>query len=119
MSRSIYKNNYAKTKYDRITLQVPKGTKEEWKALAADSGLSLNEYICRLVAGNQVEIFDRMQIADKYRRMIRTLTGSTKEGYTVTLKDGFVYEDGTSQFWSKSKPKLRKNIKKCHAHDTL
>ena len=107
MNRSEYKNNYAKTKYDRITIQVPKGIKDEWKALAADSGLSLNEYICRLVAGNQVEIFDRMQIADKYRRMIRTLT------------DGFVYEDGTSQFWSKSKPELRKNIKKCHAHDTL
>lgn len=119
MSRSIYKNNYAKANYDRITLQVPKGTKEEWKALAADNGLSLNEYICHLVAGNQVEIFDRMQIADKYRRMIRTLTGSTKDGYTVTLKDGFVYEDNSTQFWSKSKPELRKNIKKCHAHDTL
>ena len=51
--------------------------------------------------------------------MIRTLTGSTKDGYTVTLKDGFVYEDNSTQFWSKSKPELRKNIKKCHAHDTL
>lgn len=119
MSRSKYINTYVKNKYDRITLQVPKGTKEEWKALAADNGLSLNEYICRLVAGNQVEIFDRMQIADKYRRMIRTLTGNTKDGYTVTLKDGFVYADGTSQFWSKSKPELRKNIKKCYAHNTL
>ena len=66
-----------------------------------------------------MEIFDRMQIADKYRRMIRTLTGSSKDGYTVTLKDSFVYEDGTSQFWSKSKPELRKNTKKCHAHNTL
>ena len=119
MSRSKYINTYVRNKYDRITLQIPKGTKEEWKALAADNGLSLNEYICRLVAGNQVEIFDRMQIADKYRRMIRTLTGSTKDGYTVTLKDGFVYEDGNSQFWSKSKPELRKNIKKRLAQDTL
>ena len=67
MSRSKYINTYVRNKYDRITLQVPKGTKEEWKALAADNGLSLNEYICRLVAGNQVEIFDRMQIAYKYR----------------------------------------------------
>ena len=66
-----------------------------------------------------MEIFDRMQIADEYRRMIRTLTGITKDGYTVTLKDSFVYEYGTSQFWSKSKPELRKNTKKCHAHNTL
>ena len=92
MSRSKYINTYVKNKYDRITLQVPKGTKEEWKALAADNGLSLNEYICRLVAGNQVEIFDRMQIADKYRRMIRTLTGNTKDGYTVTLKAESLYD---------------------------
>ena len=35
MDNTIY-NNYAKADYDRITLQVPKGTKDERKALAAD-----------------------------------------------------------------------------------
>lgn len=44
-----YQNNYIKEKYDRINLTVPRGRKEEIKAKAAAQGLSVNEYINKLL----------------------------------------------------------------------
>lgn len=44
-----YQNNYVKEKYDRISLIVPKGRKEEIKKKAAAEGKSVNEYINSLI----------------------------------------------------------------------
>lgn len=44
-----YQNNYNKDKYDRVTILLPKGKKEELKALAKDRGQSVNEYILALL----------------------------------------------------------------------
>lgn len=44
-----YQNNYVKEKYDRISLIVPKGRKEEIKKRAAAEGKSVNEYINSLI----------------------------------------------------------------------
>ena len=44
-----YQNEYIKEKYDRINLTVPKGAKEQIKAKAAAQGMSVNEYINRLI----------------------------------------------------------------------
>lgn len=44
-----YQNEYNKQKYDRITIMVPKGVKEELKAKAKAEGMSMNEYICSKV----------------------------------------------------------------------
>ena len=44
-----YQNNYIKEKYDRISLIVPKGRKEEIKKRAAVEGKSVNEYINGLI----------------------------------------------------------------------
>lgn len=44
-----YKNKFTREKYDRIGLVVKKGRKEELKARAESQGLSLNEYINRLI----------------------------------------------------------------------
>jgi predicted DNA binding CopG/RHH family protein len=44
-----YQNRYMKEKYDRIGLMVPKGRKDEIKEQAASRGMSVNEYINRLI----------------------------------------------------------------------
>lgn len=63
-------------------------------------------------------MLDRMQIAEKYRKMILTITGSTKEGYTIRLKKGYIYsETGIDSFFCRTKPDILKNIKKCLAQD--
>lgn len=39
------KNKYNEANYDRISLSVPKGKKEEYKQAADARGMSLNEFI--------------------------------------------------------------------------
>jgi len=51
MTESQYKHNFTKEHYDRINLNVPKGTKEVWKERAAAEGLSLSEWIIKRVEG--------------------------------------------------------------------
>lgn len=47
-----YQNDYNKAKYDRISLMVPKGRKEDLKAHAQAEGKSLNEYLNDLIFQN-------------------------------------------------------------------
>lgn len=44
-----YQNDYIKQKYDRINLTVPKGRKEEIKKKAEAQGMSVNQYINKLL----------------------------------------------------------------------
>lgn len=46
---SKVKNRYNEKVYDRITLVVPKGKKEELQAYAASQGESLNAFINRAI----------------------------------------------------------------------
>ena len=118
MRTTAYKNKYNSCHYDRINLFVPKGEKDRLKLMAAAQGISLNEYICRLILKRESDILDRMQVAEKYRKMILCITGSTKEGYTVQLRKGYIHsESGTDTFYCRTKPELRKSIKKCLAQD--
>ena len=48
-----YQQQFHKDKYDRIALVVPKGKKEEYKAIAEANGESLNGYINRLLEENK------------------------------------------------------------------
>ena len=45
---------YRAKAYDRIELQVPKGTRDRWRALAEAEGKSLNAYIVSRVEGAPV-----------------------------------------------------------------
>lgn len=45
-----YGNAYNKANYDKIQIMVPKGEKENWKALAKTQGISMSEMIRRAVA---------------------------------------------------------------------
>lgn len=44
-----YQNAYIREKYDRISLTVPKGRRDEIKQRAASAGKSVNEYINGLI----------------------------------------------------------------------
>lgn len=46
---------YLADKTDSIQIRVPKGKKEEYKALAAAKGLSLNAYIIKLIEQDKTE----------------------------------------------------------------
>lgn len=119
MKKTDYKNRYNADHYDRIVLMVPKGEKETLKQLAADQHKSLNEFLCGLILHSQDDIFDRMQIAEKYRVMISRISGSTKDGYTVHLRPGYIHAGtGQPEFFCQTKPELRKQVKKCLAQDT-
>lgn len=55
------KDKYRAKTYDRIELQVPKGTRDRWRALAEQEGKSLTAYIVSRVEGTYVhaeEIMD-------------------------------------------------------------
>ena len=47
---------YRTKAYDRIELQVPKGTRDRWRALAEQEGKSLTAYIVSRVEGAPVPI---------------------------------------------------------------
>ena len=46
-------NNKYFEKFDDIKIRVPKGKKEEYKAQAAEHGLSLNAYIVQLIEADK------------------------------------------------------------------
>jgi len=46
---SQYKNGFAREKYDRIAVNVPKGERDRIKAAADAAGESLNGYIVQAV----------------------------------------------------------------------
>ena len=46
-----YQNEYNRQKYDHVNLMIPKGMKEQIKALAKENGESMNEYIWKAVQG--------------------------------------------------------------------
>ena len=43
------KNKYNRNHYDRINVIVPIGDREIFRAVAEMNGMSMNEYICRLI----------------------------------------------------------------------
>lgn len=46
---SAVKNRYNSKTYDRVTLAVPKGSREKWKTYAETKGKSLTQFIRELV----------------------------------------------------------------------
>lgn len=50
------KNKYRAKAYDQINIQVPKGTRDRWRALAEQEGKSLTAYIVSRVEGAPVPI---------------------------------------------------------------
>ncbi len=48
--RNSRQNAFVRESYDRLTVALPKGTKERYKAMAKEQGTSLNALIAHLLA---------------------------------------------------------------------
>lgn len=48
--RIKYNNDFNRQNYDKVTIQIPKGEKAEWKELAEKAGMSMTEMVRRAVA---------------------------------------------------------------------
>ena len=71
-SLSEYKNNFAKEKYDRIALNVPKGTKAEIEEPRKQKRFkSLNDYI------NEIIRRDMFENDDKSTKIVHVDTNDT------------------------------------------
>lgn len=60
------KNRYAAKAYDRITLIVPKGRKEDIEAFAKEKGLSINGYIGGMVREDMQLSEDNWKASPEY-----------------------------------------------------
>lgn len=67
---SSYKNDFNKLNYDRISLMVPKGKKEEIKKCADAQNMSINEYIWSAIAKTMHESDSLQTISIENRRFI-------------------------------------------------
>ena len=54
-----YINQFQREAYDRITIMLPKGTKARLKSQAAESGLTLTEYLTSLIPRHLVGTWRR------------------------------------------------------------
>jgi len=99
MSRTEYKNQKNKELYDQILLNVPKGTKDRLKEIASIIGISVNDYINRLVKADiekdhkpedVVTMLKRWEVKEKYHPMIQDASFLPTSGYYIKLKKGFV-----------------------------
>ncbi len=108
MNRTEYKNNHTRDNYDRMELLVPKGSKENVKKIAAELGMSVNEYIWALVCEDtatgtsklgqkkigfneeQKAMLEKWQVARKYYDMIEDMSYDKQSGYFIYLKPGYI-----------------------------
>lgn len=98
MSRTEYKNDFRKVKYDRLELTLPPGTKDRLKEISSTIGISVNDYINRLIKADikkdhksedMVTMLKRWEVKEKYHPMIEDASFLPTSGYYIKLKKGF------------------------------
>ena len=133
MSRTEYKNQYSRERYDRLNLVLPKGQKELLKEQCDKMELSVNEYIRLLIQNDmingtsklkekmsgftdeQYKLIDKWQIPTKYRDMIQDFHYSKDDGYFIRLKKGYINDVTGSRIIQVEKiQQVRLTINKSH-----
>lgn len=98
-SRSNYINQKKKSLYDRLELLLPLGTKDQLKEVSSKLGISVNDYVGRLIKADlkQDHIHQDMKsmllkwgIVEKYHPMIQDASFLPTTGYYIKLKKGFI-----------------------------
>ena len=99
MSRTEYKNDYKKVKYDRLELTLPNGWKDRLKEISSIMGISLNEYVCRLIKQDiyndhkpedMVTMLNRWEVKGKYHPMIEEISIVSFTFYPIFIVSPFL-----------------------------
>ena len=124
LSRTGYKNQKNKELYDQILLNVPKGYKDRLKEVSSSMGISVNDYICRLIKADidqdhkpedMVSMLLKWEVKEKYHSMIESASYTKSQGYFIRLKKGFINdESGTEEILSKNVKELRHMMQFTH-----
>lgn len=64
MDKYDYINSFNRANYDRITLVLPKGSREKIKAVAKEKGMSMNEYLASLIPRTMVGKWKTKQMTE-------------------------------------------------------
>ena len=98
-SRTDYMNQKKKDNYDQVIVLLPKGWKDRLKEISSTMGISMNEYIVRMVKADlesdhkpsdMVTMLNRWEVKEKYHPMIESATYTKTGGYFIKLKKGFI-----------------------------
>lgn len=124
MSRTDYKNEKNKELYDQILLNVPKGTKDKLKEVSSIMGISMNDYINRLIKHDLendhkpedvVTMLNRWEVKEKYHPMIESASYTKGVGYYIRLKKGFISDySNSNEILCKSTRELRHVMQLTH-----
>ena len=104
-SRTEYKNQKNKVLYDQILLNVPKGTKDRLKEVSSTIGISVNEYLNRLIKADLekdhkhedlTSMLLKWEVKEKYHSMIQDAFFIPTTGYYIKLKKGFINDHDNS-----------------------
>lgn len=123
-TRTDYKNQKNKQSYDQILLNVPKGTKDKLKEISSAMGISVNEYLNRLIKhdihnDHKPEELSSMLlkwgIKEKYHPMIESASFTKGQGYFIRLQKGFVSDySGSDEIICKTSKELRHIMQLTH-----
>lgn len=124
MSRTEYKNEKNKELYDQILLNVPKGTKDRLKEVSSIIGISMNDYINRLIKHDlendhkpedMVTMLKRWEVQRKYHPMIDSASYTKGVGYYIRLKKGFISDySNSNEILCKTTKELRHVMQLTH-----
>ena len=131
MDRIKYKNKHKSEHYDRIELTVPKGDKDKIKEMSSALGISVNEYIYKLIcedlalsrskvietkfSDEDIKLLEKWQVARKYYEMIEQCSFSKETGYYVLLKQGYINDiTGSRSIICHKTSELRMTVSKSH-----
>lgn len=98
-SRSTYIKSKIKELYDRQELLMPMGTKDRLKEVSSTLGISVNDYINRLIkadlekdhkAEDMTAMLLKWEVKAKYHPMIQSASYLPTTGYYIKLKKGFI-----------------------------
>lgn len=105
------------TKYDRVELALPLGMKDRLKEVSASIGISVNDYVARLISADldkdhkhedTVTMLNRWEVKAKYHPMIQDAFFIPTTGYYIKLKKGFINDhDGSDEILCRTTKELR------------
>ena len=112
------------TKYDRIELALPLGWKDRLKDVSSTMGISVNDYIARLIKADidkdhkheeVVSMLNRWEVKEKYHSMIESASFLPSSGYYIKLKKGFINDHTESnEILCRTTKELRSIMKFTH-----